>query len=109
MKPSPLQIRIRCAEIEGWTGIAGNAKCMLGYAPNSKSDLLRIPKYDTSIDTIIAAVLRLSGDLQRDWIDEMFRRAPLAQGRRLDKFWYATCPAIMRARAFVAIHEGGQA
>lgn len=101
---TPEQIRVRCAEIEGWTNIAGNEAYVLGYE-NGASNLEEIPEYTNSRDAIIEAVIRLTPKRRKEWIDEMFKRAPLSKGQRLDKIWYATASALDRARAFVATHE----
>lgn len=108
---TPEELRIRCAEIEGWKDIQNINGCIVGMKPCSNWIYpANLPDYCNSIDAINAAVLRLSDEKLEAWEyaleEELF--GMMNQALRDDpghRAALATASAIERATAFAAIHS----
>lgn len=108
---TPEQIRVRCAEIDGWTEMETGkfSGALVGTSPQGEV-CTYIPFYTNSIDVINAAVLRLPPDAQKRWAFKLIEiLEPVTPEPELGKagaiLLMITASALDRARAFVAIHE----
>lgn len=98
---TPEEIRMRCAEIEGWKKHKGSM--FLCHSPKGDS-YLNFPDYCNSIDAINAAVLRLPMQKLKRWLVKLAIIYPIVEGMEKEASM-VTASALDRSRAFVAIHE----
>lgn len=108
------QIRVRCADLEGWKQWQNETGKGLSWTPPGKEYAIFMraepPDYCNSIDAINAVVKRLPLKSQAKWafalIDILESVTPEPEfGKTETILLLVTASALDRARAFVAIHE----